>query len=213
MSDRPALWFPLILLAALAALTTWLDFEVRSNLTEAANRDRHDPDTILHDFSTRQTGKTGALEVTVKAKTLRHFMDDGSTEMEAPQVEHRDAKGNTLSVHSDRGRSSGDRKTLEFEGRVTLRQGGATKSPATLETSYLKLLPDRRLASTDRDVRIQSAGTLITGHGLDFDMDARTLKLRSRVKVTYQPASQHAAKVPASASRRPDRRAAGRRSA
>ncbi len=211
MSDRPALWFPLVLLAALAALTTWLDFEVRNSMTEAASRDRHDPDTILHDFSTRQTGKSGAVELTLKAKRLQHYMDDGSTDMEMPQVEHRDAKGNTLNVRSDSGRSSGDRKTLEFEGRVKLRQGGAAKSPVTLETSYLKVLPDRRFASTDQAVRIASANTLITGHGLDFDMNARTLKLRSRVKVTYQPPGRHAAKAPISSPRRPDRSAAGRR--
>jgi lipopolysaccharide export system protein LptC len=211
MSDRPALWFPLVLLAALALLTTWLDFEVRRGMTEAADRDRHDPDTILHNFSTRQTGKTGALELTLAAKTLRRYMDDGSTEMEAPLVEHRDAKGNILNVRAESGRSSGDRKTLEFEGRVTLRQGGAAKSPATLETSYLRVQPDRRFASTDRAVRITSAGTLITGHGLDFDMNARTLKLRSRVKVTYQPPSRHAAKTPSPPPRRPDRSAAGRR--
>jgi lipopolysaccharide export system protein LptC len=211
MSDRPALWFPLVLLAALAALTTWLDFEVRSSMTEAASRDRHDPDTILHNFSARQTGKTGAVELTLQAKTLRHYMDDGSNEMDAPRVEHRDAKGNTLSVRSDRGRTSGDRKTMEFDGRVTLRQGGAVKSPATLETSYIKVLPDKRFASTDRPVRISSPGTLITGHGLDFDMNARTLKLRSRVKVTYQPPGRHASNTPSPAPRRPDRSAAGRR--
>ena len=211
MSDRPALWFPLVLLAALAALTTWLDFEVRSSMTEAADRDRHDPDTILHDFSTRQTGKSGALESILQAKTLRHFMNDGSTEMEAPQIEHRDAKGNILNVRSDAGRASGDHKTLEFEGRVILRQGGAAKWPATLETGYLKVLPDRRFASTDREVRIKSPNTLITGHGLDFDMRARTYKLRSRVKVIYQPPSRNASCPPSPAPRRPDRRAAGHR--
>lgn len=211
MSDRPALWFPLVLLAALAVLTTWLDFEVRSSMTGTASRDRHDPDTILHNFSTRQTGKTGNVELMLKAKRLRHYMDDGSTDMELPQVEHRDAKGNTLSVRSDRGQTSGDRKTLEFEGRVTLRQGGAVKSPVTLETSHLKVLPDKRFATTDRAVRIASANTLITSHGLDFDMNARTLKLRSRVKVTYQPPGRHASKSPSPAPRRPDRSAAGRR--
>jgi lipopolysaccharide export system protein LptC len=211
MSDRPALWFPLVLLAALAALTTWLDFEVRNSITEAGSRNRHEPDTILHDFSTRQTGKTGALELTLKAKRLQHYMDDGSTDMDLPQVEHRDAKGNTLSVRSDRGRASGDRKTLEFEGRVTLRQGGAVKTPVTLETPYLRVLPDQRFASTDQPVRISSANTLITGHGLDFDMEARTLKLRSRVRVTYQPPGRHAAKATPPAKRRPDRAAAGRR--
>ena len=211
MSDRPALWFPLVLLAALALLTTWLDFEVRSSMTEASRRDRHDPDTILHEFSTRQTDKTGAVELVLKAKRLRHYMDDGSADMELPQVEHRDTKGNTLSVRSDRGRSSGDRKTLEFEGRVTLRQGGAVKSPVTLQTGYLKVLPEKRFATTDQAVRIDSANTLITGHGLDFDMSARTLKLRSRVKVTYQPTGRHAAKASTPAPRRPDRSAAGRR--
>jgi len=212
MSDRPALWFPLVLLAALALLTTWLDFEVRSNLTAAADRNRHDPDTILHDFSTRQTGKGGAVELTVRARTLRHYLDDGSSEMETLEVEHRDARGNTLNVRSERGRASGDRQSLEFEGAVTLRQGGATRSPATLETSYLKLLPAKRLLSTDRAVRIQSADTLMTGHGLDFDMNARRLKLRAQAKITYQPPTPHAAKALTPAPRRSDRRAAGRRS-
>jgi len=211
VSDRPALWFPLALLAALAALTTWLDLQVRNSMTEAANRDRHDPDTILHDFVTHQTDGTGRVETTLSAHTMRRFMDDQSSEFEQPKIVRRNAKGVLLDIRSDRGRASGDRKTLEFEGRVTLHQSGSVKTPAKMETTYLRVLPQKNLAMTDEPVRFTSAGTLVTGHGLDFDLDARTVKIRSRVKVTYRPSGDYAAATPATpaprrADRGPDRR-------
>lgn len=211
MSERPALWFPLVLLAALAALTTWLDLEVRGSMTEAANRDRHDPDTILHDFVTRQTGRAGIVETTLRAHSMRRFMDDRSSEFERPLVVHRDAKGVVLDIRSDRGLASGDQQTLEFEGNVTLHQSGSVKTPVKMETSYLRVLPQQNLAMTDRPVRFSSADTLVTGHGLDFDFAAQTVKIRSRVKVTYRPPDTHAAATPPTpAPRRPDRDPTGR---
>lgn len=211
MSDRPGLWFPLVLLAALAALTTWLDFEVRSAMTEAALRDRHDPDTVLHNFITQQTVRGGAVETTLRARTMRRFMDDGSSEFEQPQIERRDAKGVVMDIRADRGRATGDQKMLEFEGRVVLHQAGAAKTPVKLETTYLKVLPQKNKASTDQPVRISSADTLVTGLGLDFDMTARTIKIRSRVKVVYKPPRSHATSSPRPLPERSSRRPAARR--
>ena len=206
MSDRPGLWFPLVLLAALAGLTTWLDFEVRSAMTEAALRDRHDPDTILYNFTTRQTGRSGAVETTVQARTMRRFMDDGSSDFDQPKVEHRDAKGVVMDIRADHGHASGDQKTLEFDGRVTLHQTTGGKAPVVLETTYLKVLPQQNQASTDRPFRLSNAGTLVTGVGLDSDFTKQTSRIRSKVKVTFRPSHQHAAQAPAPAPRRTDRR-------
>ncbi|MBU3694631.1 MAG: LPS export ABC transporter periplasmic protein LptC [Rhodocyclaceae bacterium] len=210
MNDRPALWFPLVLLAVLAALTTWLDFEVRSSMTEAANRNRHDPDTILHDFVTQQTGKGGAVETTVRARTFWRYMDDGSNEFEQPQVMHRDARGVLMDIRSDRGRASSDQQTLDFEGHVSLHQGGG-KAPVSMQTSALRVLPRKNLAFTDQTVRFNSADTVVTGLGLDFDMNKQTLRIRSRVKVVYNPPRSHATKSPPSLPDPPDRRPAARR--
>jgi len=202
----------LVLLAALAVLTTWLDFEVRNSMTEAASRNRHDPDTILHDFTTEQTGRAGSVETIVKARTMRRYMDDGASEFERPQVRHRDAKGVLLDIASERGHASGDQSLLEFDGAVKLRHGGNGKTPVTLETTYLKVMPQQNLASTDRAVRIRSADTLVTGVGLDFDLTAQTTRLRSRVKVTYLPPKAHAADIkpttPVRSARDPARSAA-----
>lgn len=206
MSDRPGLWFPLVLLAALAALTTWLDLEVRNAMTEAALRGRHDPDTILHTFTTRQTGRSGAVETTVRARTMRRFMDDGSSEFEAPRIERRDAKGVVMDIRADRGRASGDQKTLEFEGHVLLKQTGRTRTPVTLETTFLRVLPQKNQASTDQAVRIRSADTLVTGVGLDSDFTQQTLHLRAKVKVVYQPPRHHANQINPPEPRRPDRK-------
>jgi len=197
VSDRPAIWFPLALLAVLALLTTWLDFQVRNSITERAIRGRHDPDTLLHNFVTRQTSAKGALELTLRARQLRHYMDDDSSALDLPVVEQLGAKGDTLTVRSERGTASGDRSQVEFFDRVVLKQGGTVKEPYTLETSYLKVLTESQRASTDRDVRIINARTQITGHGLDFDFKARTLTLRSNVRVTYLPPRKHAAPTPA----------------
>jgi lipopolysaccharide export system protein LptC len=206
MNDRPGLWFPLVLLAALAGLTTWLDFEVRSAMTEAALRDRHTPDIILHNFITQQIGRGGAVETTVQARAMRRFMDDGSSEFDLPKFEYRNAKGMVVNIRADHGHASGDQQTLEFDGQVTLHQTAKGKAQVLLETTYLKVLPQQNVASTDRPFRLSDAGTLVTGVGLDSDFSDQTLRIRSKVKVTFRPSHQHAAQTPVPAPRRTDRR-------
>lgn len=203
--DRQSLWFPLLLLAVLAALTTWLDFEVRNAMTEAIVRGRHAPDTILHDFATEQTDATGQLSYVLRAHRLSHFADDQSSELDRPVVVHLEPKGRTVTLTSKRGRASGDQKTVDFFDSVTVTRSDQKRSPMTLQTSYLRVLPDQRLAVTDKPVRITNGGTLVEGVGLHFDLRANTLSIKSKVRVTYLKNANPT--PPAKAPLRPARRA------
>ncbi len=92
------------------------------------------------------------------------------------------------------GSISGDRKTVLFRGDVRAvreprpgQPGAKDDGPLTLTTDFLRVLPDRGIADTDRPVTIEEARGIIHGVGLTLDNQARTVKIKSGVRGTLQP--------------------------
>ena len=71
------------------------------------------------------------------------------------------------------------------DGSVTL--GGKGEGPATLTTDFLRVVPKKGLAETDRPVTIEEPRGIIHSTGLKLDNEAKTLKLISGVHGTIQP--------------------------
>jgi len=57
----------------------------------------------------------------------------------------------------------------------------------TLQTDYLRVVPDRDWAETDRPVLIFDVRNTIHAVGLEMDNNARTLKLLSQVRSVHEP--------------------------
>ena len=96
-----------------------------------------------------------------------------------------------LHIYSQRGLVSEDGNNAYLHDQVrVVREARGRQSELTLNTSYLHLMPELEMATTDKPVVIQDANTFITAVGLKLDQKNHQFKLLSRVKVRYEPRSR-----------------------
>jgi lipopolysaccharide export system protein LptC len=185
--QRLTAWFPVLLLAMVAAVTVWLDRQVQPPETSGNGKARHDPDYIAENFTVTRIGPDGAVRYKMDARRMQHYPDDDTTDLEAPHVINFRQGGVTMTATSRTAKlsSNGDNVYMQDDVRLT-RSPYAEHSEMTMLTSWLHVIPDDGLAKTDKPVRIQDASTLITADGLEFDNKSRILQLLSNVKGRYE---------------------------
>ena len=187
MMRRLSAWFPVILLAAVAGVTLWLDRQLQPPERAGEGQARHDPDYIAENFSSTRTGPDGAPRYTLSARRMVHYPDDDTTYLDAPKLVNFQGSGATVTVTSKNAMlsSNGENAYLTDEVRL-VRSAYADKSEMTMLTSYLHVIPDDDIAKTDKPVRIYDANTLITSVGLEFNNRTRILNLLSNVRGRYE---------------------------
>lgn len=189
--DRLVAWSPVLLLGALAALTYWLDAQVRPPSPAFDGSGRHDPDIFIENFKAISLDAAGNVRQALSARVARHFPDDDTTELDAPLITISEAGKPGLSVTSDRASLSGDQNNAYFTGKVKAVREAATADahdgPMTIESEYLHVVPKEDRIDTDKPVTITDARGIIHATGMEIDNKARTLKLKSRVSGQLQP--------------------------
>jgi lipopolysaccharide export system protein LptC len=186
MMQRLGAWFPVVLLALMAALTIWLDRQVQPPEGTADGKTRHDPDYIVDNLSATRVGPDGTPRYTLSTRHMMHFPDDDTTHLETPRlVSYRgSAAAVTMSSKTALLSSNGENAYLIDDVRL-VRTAVEGKSELVMRTSWLQVIPDDDIAKTDRPVEISDANTLITSVGLEFNNSTRILKLLSNVRGTY----------------------------
>ena len=195
--ERWTAWSPVLLLAALAALTFWLDAQVRAPEGPRNPDLRHDPDTFITNFRALSFDPAGRVKQSLTAQRAQHHPDDDSIDFVSPQLILTDPTRPKLTVRSDAGTLSGDRETMIFRGHVhAVREAMPGAPPAndtngqlTLTTDMLRVLPNKGVAETDRPVTIEEARGIIHGVGITLDNQTRTAKVKSGVRGSFQPES------------------------
>ena len=187
MMQRLGAWFPVILLAAVAGVTVWLDRQLQPPERAGEGKVRHDPDYIVENFSATRTGPDGTPRYTLSARRMVHYPDDDTTYLDAPKlVNFRDSRiAVTVTSKNAMVSSNGENAYLTDDVRL-VRSAYADKSEMTMLTSYLHVVPDNDTAETDKPVQIKDANTLITSVGLEFNNRTRILKLLSNVRGRYE---------------------------
>jgi lipopolysaccharide export system protein LptC len=166
--------FPLLLLAALATLTFWLDRAVQQG-SPLAETERADPDFIIDNIVARR----------LDAVRMTHYPIDDSTRLVSPRFVSNASRA-PLSVTSRTARVSSGGENIYFEDDVrVVRAAYADRSDLVLETAFLHVIPDENIARTDRPVKITDAHTVATAIGLELDSEARTVKFLSQFRGTY----------------------------
>jgi lipopolysaccharide export system protein LptC len=195
MNDRIGALFPLTLLALLAALTFWLDRFVQPTAPAGASVVKHDPDYIVNGLSAVRMDPQGRVEHTLRASKMTHYADDDVTLLEEPKfVTYSEARA-PVTVTSREARMSGNGENVYFEKEVrVVRAPVANQSALVLETDYLHVIPDDKIAKTDRPVTIRNAAGVVTASGLELNSETRILKLSGRVKGVYEPAGARRAR-------------------
>jgi lipopolysaccharide export system protein LptC len=188
MRGFPAIWFALILLALLAALTLWIDHTVQPPAPKRDGSTRHDPDYTVNNFSATRADALGDPRYALAGTEMRHYPDDDTTELERPRFTQFSLKKPTIQAQGARGLVSSDGENVYFMDNVkVVRAATPQKGELTILTEYLHIIPEQSILKTDQPVTIlQAPRTVVHATGMELDKKERTLKLFSRVKVHYE---------------------------
>jgi lipopolysaccharide export system protein LptC len=193
--DRLTAWSPVLLLGGLAALTYWLDAQVKSGPRPNDGSSRHDPDLYIERFSAVSFDLEGRVRQMLTATRADHYPDDGSVDLTLPSLAVTDPGKPRVSVTAKLGTVSGDRETVTLRGDVHATRDAVPASPteknpvgvATFTTERLRVIPKESRAETDALVTVEEARGIIQGVGMVLDNTARTIRLKSAVRGTLQP--------------------------
>jgi lipopolysaccharide export system protein LptC len=191
MSERFGAWFPLLLLAAVAAFTFWLEQMVQSYLRTSPGAVGTDPDYIVHGLSAVRLDGEGRIKHTLEAQKMTHFPGDDSTVLVLPRLVSHTDMGVRITVTAREAMMSANGEHVYFENDVrVVRAAHGSAGELTLETSYLHVTPELNVARTDRPVTIRDANSVVTASGLELQAEKRVLELYGRVRGTYHEVSR-----------------------
>src|SRR4051812_35765887 len=187
MMQRFTAWFPVMLLAAFAALTFWLDRQVQPADYAGGGKARHDPDYIVENLSAVRVGAQGIPRYDLKARRMVHYPDDDATYLESPTLVSYPNATVTVTATSKNAMlsSNGEEAYLTDDVRL-VRASAGDPNDLKMETSFLHVIPDKNLAETDKPVKIWNLNSLTTSIGLELNTETRILKLLSNVRSTYE---------------------------
>lgn len=188
LGTKSAIVFPIALLLLLAALTFWIDKSVQPQVPKLDGSSRHDPDYVMSNFETTQTDVNGLLRYKLAASEMKHFPDTDATNLIKPRFTQFAQDKPYTKLQGDTGNVSSDGEEVEVFGNVLVtREAFGGKGELTVETDYLKVLPNEDYATTDRPVVIRQApGTVIYATGLIYEKQQQTVTLLHRVRAHYE---------------------------
>lgn len=190
MRDRITAIIAILLLALLAGTTYW--YSQTSRLGDRASPvSREGPDIVVDGAALTQFDVQGRATNRLIGERITHYPSDDRVEVirprmvslraDQPQV---DAKANHARVEN-----SGARVILTGDVTLIRAAGQEGEPPMRLATEKLIALPDTEQFSTDAPVLIERGGSRINAVGMDYDNIKRTVKLRSQVRGTLEPAA------------------------
>lgn len=193
--DRLVAWSPVLLLGSLAALTYWLNSQIRVGEPAFDGSARHDADVFVENFKAINLDKDGHVRQALNAQRADHFPDDDNTTLDKPRIAFTEPDKPRLDVSADHATVTGNREHAYFEGHVkavreaTTEPDGKTEGPVTFESEFLHVIPKEDRIVTDRPVTITESRGTINATGLEYDNKSKVLKLKSKVSGQLQPQS------------------------
>ena len=174
--------FPLILLAALAALSFWLERVVDLPEGRRDGKLRHDPDSIVEHFMVRRMNTEGVLQYRLHSPYMEHYADDDSSLIKQPRLVYYrpDAPDMTLSGEQALVTEEGD-KVYIWGNVVATRTAAPDRLPMIARMPDLTVLPDDGTAFTKSPVEINQGNSWLKGIGMDIDNNNSTFALQSQV--------------------------------
>ncbi|MDP2759576.1 MAG: LPS export ABC transporter periplasmic protein LptC [Sideroxyarcus sp.] len=193
MTPRPTLldklrgWLPLSLLLLLLLGSYWLHLQVQPLQPTVAEL-RHDVDFVVDRLSSTVLDPQGTPLFVLFTEKMWHFPDDDSTHLQQPHLTRFFGDRPPTEITALRGELSrhGDDAFLRDAVEVLHHSGNGARE-RRFQTEYLHVQPDRGWAETDRPVRLLDRHYTIDAIGMELDENARTVKLLTQVRGTYEP--------------------------
>ena len=189
--------FPLSILFVLGLLTFWLRYASEIAEPKRDGKHRHDPDYIVGDATLRKIDVNGALKYTLKAKDIRHYPDDDSTDLRLPILIHQNPKKPSITMTADDAHMSSKGDQVDLTGNVRIHRAATAKDAEMVVTApQLTVLPDEEKAYTRHPVLMTQGNSWIKGVGFRMDNRARTYLLEAQARASLESKQQARKKKP-----------------
>ena len=187
-ATRIRYWLPLLPWLGLLGATYWLNQQVQPEPARPAGSLRHDPDSIVENFSAIRLNEQGTPHFIMSAARMLHYPDDDSTVIEMPRITLLAEDRPPLFASARTGSISGKGDELFLEGDAeVLREAGVQQDQFALQTEYLHIIPDHDLVRSNRAVTFIEAHTTVNAVGMELNNKTRTIKLLSKVRSEHAP--------------------------
>ncbi|MEH6415733.1 LPS export ABC transporter periplasmic protein LptC [Pseudomonas sp. CGJS7] len=179
-------WFTLILLTA-AALSGWALWSQRDKPQSAQAGTR--PDYVLTDFEAVVLDKQGKESFTLRAPKLTRDPTVKTMDITTPLFlipPKEGGNGGPWQVRSQRGWVSAEADEVRLRGQVHADSTNAEGKPIKIATEELNVFPDANKATSAVAVNMVQPGTILSGLGLEADLETKNVILQSNVKARYE---------------------------
>jgi len=191
MKTRVTPLLPLVLMAFLGVLTLWLQYTVLDGPGGDAKPARHDPDSIVENFTVQKLDGSGRLQYTFSAPKMMHFADDGSGEALYPRFVQIAADGGNYIATANRGTINRQGEEAFLYGNVLfLREATPERPEFRARTEFLHVLAEQGIARTDHTVTISEGRSILTGVGMVVNKGKQQFVLQSQVKAIFDAPSR-----------------------
>lgn len=180
--------FPLAILIALGALTAWLKHAAELPDEKPIDRRRHDPDTIIEQFTASTLDAQGRPLHQLSAERLVHYADDDSSELSRPRLRYTPADAPTITMAAKNGRMLGGKDEIKLFDEVRVERQGSAAEPGWLATMpEITAYPPLGTASTDSAIVFTQGAARLDGVGFSLDQKQRTASLNNQVRGHFPP--------------------------
>ncbi|VAW71706.1 hypothetical protein MNBD_GAMMA10-1607 [hydrothermal vent metagenome] len=176
----------LAIFIAIAAISYWMLLDIKHELESDEQISAHFPDYFMENFTITSMDAQGLAQYTLRAKKMRHYDDDDSSEFEQPFLSFNRSDA-TITIKAKRAKHLKDRNIIFLHDNVIVhRAATAGQSELSIHTEYLKINTQSRVAETDLAAKITTDSAEFNTTGLVFDSLQGTLTLTSQVRGFYE---------------------------
>jgi len=149
-------FFIALVAAAGLAVASWL-LQATWRRPEVESHRAHTPDYYVKGLEIAAMDEEGKPRHRLKARTMRHFDDTDTTELEAPDLTVYDPERPPWEVTAENGWVSPDGEEVLLQGEVVItRPEGPQTRALRIVTRDLRVYPDKDYAETDAHVELFS---------------------------------------------------------
>jgi lipopolysaccharide export system protein LptC len=190
MLDRAAAIVSLVLLGTLALFTFYLaELTQKSKRAAPSGSQRSQaPDYFVEKLTLSTMNAQGQPSLRIQAERLQHQPSDDTAAFERPILDSLDPNRPHLSIRADSGRIHPDTNEAQLSGHVLITRAGTGRSaPLQITTDALTVLPDPGILTTDRPITLIQGAHRLSGVGMEFDHQARVVRLQKQVHAIWTP--------------------------
>lgn len=187
----------LLVLAGIAAASTWFLNTVESSLREPQAQDSSVPLLYIDNFTATRLNALGNREYTLSSPRLTQFPGQGGTFLQEPDLSVFENEVRTWLIHAKQGWVAPRHQVIQLQDGISMvRPASSSEQPAIITARNLRICPeenivwqcpaDRYLETADA-VRLETPDGVVNAVGMKVYLDKEQLELLSEVRGYYEP--------------------------